>query len=93
MKDQAKGKNLIPIPGGKQVRDHHSIPAAPRHNIGNLDRVRNAGYQMKKMEEGLNQFNFNNQVEQFQIGEDSSQNLGEMLTFNHSQQVQMKKNP
>lgn len=33
-------KNLIPIPGGKQVRDHHSIPAAPRHNIGNLDRMR-----------------------------------------------------
>ena len=32
--------NLIPIPGAGQVRAHHSIPAAPRHNIGNLDRVR-----------------------------------------------------
>ena len=56
--------NLIPIPGGKQVRDHHSIPAAPRHNIGNLDRMKNqqADYQMKKMQGGgLNQINLQNQ--------------------------------
>ena len=29
------------IPMSSQVRAHHSIPAAPRHNIGNLDKVRN----------------------------------------------------
>jgi len=43
-------ENLIPIPAGKQVRDHHSIPAAPRHNITNLD------HQIKhmvKMPEGI----------------------------------------
>ena len=42
---------LMPI--STQVRAHHSIPAAPRHNIGNLDKIRNQqaryGYQLKKM--------------------------------------------
>ena len=43
------------------MRPHHSIPAAPRHNIGNLDKMRNqeAGYQMKKMAEGLANINLN----------------------------------
>ena len=61
-------KNLIPIPGGKQVRAHHSIPAAPRHNIGNLEKQRNhnVGYQMKKMAEGISLFN--------QVGNSSTMN-------------------
>lgn len=25
------------VPGGRQVRENHSIPAAPRHNFGNVD--------------------------------------------------------
>jgi hypothetical protein len=29
------------MPMAAQVRAHHSIPAAPRHNIGNLDKMRN----------------------------------------------------
>lgn len=50
--------NEKPIPGGRQVRDFHSIPAAPRHNFNNLDRYsglryQQYGYQMKKMHEGL----------------------------------------
>lgn len=51
-----------------QVRAHHSIPAAPRHNIGNLDKVRNQqaryGYQLQKMNEGLTNINLENQAQQ-----------------------------
>lgn len=52
---EEKAINHIPIPMKTQVRAHHSIPAAPRHNIGNLDKLRKqeAGYQMKKMAEGI----------------------------------------
>jgi hypothetical protein len=44
-----------------QVRAHHSIPAAPRHNIGNLDKLRKqeAGYQMKHMAADINLNNQN----------------------------------
>jgi len=45
--------NEMPVPGARQVRDHHSIPAAPRHNFNNVERRQNYGYQMKKMNEGL----------------------------------------
>ena len=50
--------NEKPIPGGRQVRDFHSIPAAPRHNFTNGDRAsmkmhNRYGYGMKKMNEGL----------------------------------------
>jgi len=27
------------IPGAQQIRAHHSIPAAPRHNIGNIEKA------------------------------------------------------
>ena len=41
------------------VRPAHSIPAAPRHNIGNLDKIRyqEAGYNMKKTPEGIGNIN------------------------------------
>lgn len=29
--------NNIVVPGGRQIRENHSIPAAPRHNFGNVD--------------------------------------------------------
>jgi hypothetical protein len=47
------------------MRAHHSIPAAPRHNIDNLDKIRNTqaryGYQLKKMNEGIENINLANQ--------------------------------
>lgn len=58
-----ENKNAIPIPMVQQVRPHHSIPAAPRHNIGNLDKIRNKGFQMKKMAEGLANINLSNQAD------------------------------
>lgn len=47
-----------PMPGGRQVRDFHSIPAAPRHNLASIEQradpnYQQYGYQMKKMNEGL----------------------------------------
>ena len=37
---RTKNHDQALIPFVKQVRAHHSIPAAPRHNIGNLDKIR-----------------------------------------------------
>ena len=41
---------LVPIATGKQVRDHHSIPAAPRHNLLHRppENFARYGYQLKK---------------------------------------------
>lgn len=91
---KANGKNLIPIPGGKQVREHHSIPAAPRHNIGNLDRMRQAGYQMKKMEEGLNNITLQNQIDKFKLIEENDvQSTSDLPQYTNHNSIQMKKNP
>lgn len=37
----AKRKNNLIMPNSEQVKAHHSIPAAPRTNLNNIDKIRN----------------------------------------------------